>query len=403
MKGINKKLISGSLILLITFNIFNILNFFYQFSMVRLLSIVDYGILATLFSILYIFSIFTESIQTIVTKYSTSEKDKGKLKNLLKRFLKKSFRVSFLIFVAYVILAIPMSIYLKIPYPLIALNGVMIFLAFTTPVTRGLMQGMKMFKSLGNNMIIEASLKLIFAISLVLIGWRVYGALTGAILGVFASLLISFPMLKSVLKAREKRAQTSHIYEYTAPVFVIMSTVLIFFSLDIIIAKFVFTPEVAGYYAISSVLAKIIFIGTQPISRAMFPLSAEEKTKGRKPSSNVFMNAFIILLFAIIVALIIFYIAPGLLFRVFTGKYIIQYSAILFNIAVAVCFLSLTNLILLYKLSLGKTRGYYLFLIFIIIQAFLLVYFSANLLQFSVALITASAIFLWGSIFLLKE
>ncbi|MCU0642503.1 MAG: hypothetical protein MUF61_02915, partial [archaeon] len=85
MVRLNRALLGGSLVLLITFNIFNLLNFIFQFAMARMLSPADYSILAVLFSIIYMTGIFGEPIQTIIAKFSASEKNTGKLKNLLSR------------------------------------------------------------------------------------------------------------------------------------------------------------------------------------------------------------------------------------------------------------------------------------------------------------------------------
>jgi len=70
MKGLNKALIGGSLVLLITFNIFNLLNFIFHFAMVRMLTVVEYGVLASLFMIIYMMTVFSESIQLVITKYT---------------------------------------------------------------------------------------------------------------------------------------------------------------------------------------------------------------------------------------------------------------------------------------------------------------------------------------------
>src|SRR3989344_3818740 len=131
--NLNKKLLSGSLILMIYFNVYNALNFVFHIIMARLLSTSDYGILATLFSIIYALSIFSESIQTILVKYTTEESDKGKIKNILYRSLKRAFVISSIIFVLYAILSIPMSSFLKISYLLLLFNGLMVFGAFILP------------------------------------------------------------------------------------------------------------------------------------------------------------------------------------------------------------------------------------------------------------------------------
>ena len=52
---LNKSLLKGSLVLLIAFNLYNLLNFIFHFGMARLLSVADYGILLTLYSMIYLF------------------------------------------------------------------------------------------------------------------------------------------------------------------------------------------------------------------------------------------------------------------------------------------------------------------------------------------------------------
>lgn len=399
---INKKLIGGSLVLLITFNIFNFLNFIFHFSMARLLSVAEFGILSALFTIIYILSGFSESIQIIFTKYATNENNKGKLKSMLNKALRKSSSVAVILFLVFLVLAVLIAYLTKIDYFLIALTGLMVFVAFLVPISRGVLQGKKRFRALGLNMVSESVIKLVFAVVLVFAGWKVYGAMIGTIIGSFAALGLSFISLKDITSSKEERTNVKDIYNYTAPSFVIVLTVLVFYSIDVFIARIFFPAEIAGAYAISSILAKTIFLGTQPVSRAMFPMSAE-KTAERKSKANVFHNSLVILSGMIIVALVIFYFFPGLIIWIFSGRLIVESASILFFLAIAMSLISLTNLVLLYKLSLGKTRGYPYLVIFVLIEIGLLSYFSANLLQFSVAFILASAIFLWGATILLRD
>jgi len=399
---LNKSLIKGSLVLLIAFNLFNVINFVFHFGMARLLSISDYGILLTLFSIIYLLAVFSESIQLVIVKYSSRENDGGKLKNLLMRSLKKSFFVSLFLFALYLVLAVPFSYLLKIEYPLMALNGVIIITLFLSPVSRGILQGKKRFKDLGVNMLIEAIIKLALALAFVYIGWRVYGAILGTFFGLLIAFFLSFIKLGDITKSKEKPAYVQDIYKYSKPAFVVNLAILLFYSLDVIIARIFFSEVAAGSYAIVSILAKTIFMGTQPISRAMFPLSAENKS-GKKKSENIFLNSFAITFAAIISALILFYFFPEFIVKIFSGKEIEMSSNLLFYLGIAIGLLSLSNLILLYKLSLGKIRGCAYLFFLIIVEVFLLSFFSKDLFQFSIAFITAAAIFLWGVIFLVRE
>ncbi len=398
---INKNLVKGSFILLAAYNIFNFLNFVFHFSMVRLMTIADYGVLVSLFTITYILAVFSESIQIVMTKYSANENSSGRLKNLLKKSLKKALIVSSAVFVVYVIASLFFSKLLDIEYTLMLLNGVIIFSIFFAPVTRGILQGGKRFRTLGGNMIIEAVIKLLLAIFFVYIGWRVYGALLGTIIGMAIAIMLSFLSLKNVIKSKEESADTEGIYGYTKPTFIIMLVVLIFYSVDVLIAKIFFSAEIAGVYAVASILAKTIFFGTQPVSRAMFPITAENNS--REKPNNAFMNALGILLAMIFVALILFYFFPEFIVRVYSGRAIIESAEILFYLGLAVSLVSFANLVLLYKLSLGKIKNAWYFLVFLIVEVVLLSVFSKNLLQFSIAFLTSAAIFLWGAIFLTRR
>jgi len=397
---INSDVLRGSFVLMLSFGLFNVLNYAYHFSMARFLSVADYGIIATLFSMIYMLGVFTESIQTVITKYSSNEKNPGRLKNLFRKAEKKAFPAAFKIFVIYLIASIFLSPLLKIPYWLMALTGLMIFTSFLLPISRGIMQGQKRFKSLGLNMIFESGIKLVLAISLVLIGWKAYGAMAGAVLGTIGALFLSYPALKGVLKSAEKETATKDIYSYSAPVFMFTFTVLCFYSIDVIIAKIMFDATTAGEYAIASIISKVIFFGTFPIGKAMFPLSAGKK---RKESGKIFMHALAILTLCIAAALTVFFFFPGLLVLIFSGKTIDSSSSILIYLGLAISLIAFANLTILYKLSKGKVSGYWYSPIFLVFEAILLFYFSQSLMSFALAFLTSAALFLWWVVTFLRE
>ncbi len=399
---ISKELIGGSIALVIGFGMFNFLHFLFQFFMARMLDLSSYGLLASMLAIAYITSIAVESIQTVLTKYSANEENKGKLKNILKKSVKRAFYPSVAIVVFYLILAVPLSAILKIDYLLLSTNSFVIFFAFFIPIVRGIMQGKKRFFSLCLNLMSESLGKVILGVLFVYLGWKVYGAMAGIILGVVIAILFSIFQLRDILKSREKKSTSLGIYNYAKPTFFITAIIIIFYSMDVLMARMLFSPEIAGAYAISSILGKIIFWGTLPVSKAMFPLSAK-KEKNRGYRKNIFANAFAVLLIGIIAALILFYLFPDLIISIFSGKTIPAAISILFYTGLAFGIISIGNLIALYKLSIDKTRNYGLLFLFVILEICLLYYFSANILQFTIAFITSSAAFLWGIIFLLRE
>jgi O-antigen/teichoic acid export membrane protein len=401
-KQLKNGVFGGSIVLLIMINVFNALNYFFHFAMARFLSAADYGILAVLMSIIFIFNISNESIQTIISKYAAGEKDEGKLKNITKRALKKVLGMAIFLFFIYLVIAIFLMFILKISYALLAFTGLILICTFLIPVTRGVIQGKRKFNILGFNMIFEGTVKIILSILFVLFGFRVYGAIGGVIIGSISAFLLSFVPLKSILKTKEKTGTTEVIYQTSLPIIVSIIAIMAFLSLDVIVARAVFPAETVGYYAMASMMAKVIFFGTFPISKAMFPISAQHE-KNDKEASKILNQSLIILGFCIVIALIIFYLFSDWIIRIFAGRFIPEAADILIFVAIAISLLSFTNLILLHKISVGKTKNYWLLFIFIIVEIALFYFFNDNLLEYSVSFVTASAIFLWSSIILLNK
>jgi O-antigen/teichoic acid export membrane protein len=237
---------------------------------------------------------------------------------------------------------------------------------------------------------------------LVYLGWSLYGAIVGTVLGSIVAYGISFFSLKKVLNSKAEHSDVGNIYAYTKPVFLFITGVIVFYGLDLFLAKIFFDPETSGSYAIASILAKIIFLATQPIGKVMFPLSVEEGNH-KKKSSKLIITSLGLISLIILFALSIFYLFPDTLIMLFSGKSIPGLSKIILLLGIGASLLSITNFVLLYKLSIGKIgRPYFIFL-FIIIEAILLSVFSQNILVFSVAYVLSSSLFLFGAIFFMGD
>ena len=386
-----EEVFKGSLILFVMMNIFNFLNYVFHFSMARLLSPANYGILAVLMSIVYIFGIPAEGIQTIVSRYTSRfniKNENGKIKFLMIRALKKIVAIALLLFLFYIPLSLFLSYATKIKSSLIIFTGLLLFGVLLIPVTRGVLQGKKKFKALGWNMILESIFKLGLAIIFVFLGFEVYGAIGAVIIGVLISFLLSFLSLKQIANAKIIKEKIQGIYAYSWPVFLAILIIMMLASLDIIFAKIYFPEDLAGKYAVASMLGKMIFFGTFGIVKAMFPLSSEMYDKGGK-SKTIFKKSFFIMILACFISVICFLLFPKLIISILFGSKYLEISNILFFIGLAYSFISLTNLSLVYALSTHRKK-IFLFLIFVILEIIAFTIFHSSLKEFSLALLATS-------------
>ena len=251
-------------------------------------------------------------------------------------------------------------------------------------------------------MVLDAGLKLLIGAVFVFIGWKVYGALLGVVFGTSIAFLFSLISLKKIMNSKESKAEAENIYGYSFPTFFITFIVAIFYNIDLLISRIFFSPETSGFYAIASTLGKMIFLGTQPISKAMFPIAVEKNIKKEK-TGNLFLNSIFLVVGGTMSILLLFYFFSDWIILIFTGENITQASDILLYVGTAVGLTAIANLNLIYKLSNGHTKGYVFLAIFVLVEVLLLSIFSSNLLEYSAAFVASSAFFLWGSIFLPKK
>ena len=404
-KKFSDELVKGSFYFFIMFAIFNFLNFIFQFSMARILGPVDYGTLAALMTLLYLLAVPMDSVETLVAKYTSKfkiKKEFGKIKYLLLKMFSSGLKISILMFVLLLPTFYLFSVFFKINFLLVLLMGTMIFSIFLLPTTRGVMLGIKKFGTLGTNFVLEGILKLVIAMILVLTGMKVYGAVLGIIFGTVIAFVLSIIPLRHIFNYKKEKSDYSKIYSYSTPILFTFMVIMVFQSVDILLAKRFFSPEVAGQYAVANLLGKIIFFGTFSISKVMFPISSEKFESGNK-TNLIFLKSLLIVIFLAIGVLFIYALFPEKIINLLFGKEYIVVSSIALLIGLAFSLISLSNLILMYAISINKSLRLWHLIFFTISQVLLLTILRGNLVSFSIGMIISGLIILATSITIIKK
>jgi len=403
-KLLSSELGKGAIILFITINIFNFLNYLFHFVMGHMLGPEDYGVLAVLMSVLTIYNIPTEAIQNLISRYSSKlnlKDEKRKIKFLIISSLKKGLKISLLIFILATIITFPLSKLLKINFWLFFISNFLIFYSFLGPINKGVMQGQKRFGYLGINFMLEAGLKLFFAISFVIFGFKIFGAVMGILMGVSSGLIFSFYFNKDILKEKAEKFKLDEFKLKEVSYFITTIIIFVALSLDIILAKIFFSAEVVGKYSVISMIGKMIFFGTIAISKTMFPLTSEKHDKNENPI-KIFKKSLIIVIVLEFLTILLFAFFPKDIIGLLYGNQYTDMAYLLVYSGISLSFLSLVNLNLYYCLSTkGVRKPYYLF-IFLIIEIVLLCTFNENIMQYTLSFMFSNIIMFIGSLFLIK-
>jgi O-antigen/teichoic acid export membrane protein len=408
LKNILKnELFLASLTLMILINIGNVINYVFHFSMARFLGPIDYGVFAVLTNIIYIFSVPALSIQTLVSKYTIKYKinrEYGKINGVMNSLIKETAVISLVLYILFLIISLFIYQYLNISFYLLALTGLFIFLAFTYPILTGILQGMKKFNVWGWNFIISCIFKFVIALALVILGFKVYGAVLGVIIGALISFLLVFPFINEITGSKKIEEKINIFSGQSISTFLVMLVIVLMYSLDVIIVKIFFQSDIAGKYAIASLLGKMIFFGTSAIGSAMFPISSEKYETGKK-SRGVIRKTYIAVGLMCFTAVLVFFFFPNLVIGILFGANYLSIANILVYVGIAFSFLSMLNIFVLYRISISNFKMIHAFIlsILLILQVLALVYFTSDLKSFSISFMTSSIIIFIASILFIRR
>ena len=311
------ELFRGSFVLVIMIGLYNFFNYLFQLSMARMLTLTEYSIFSVLMSLVYIIAIPSEAIQTIIAKNTSklnAERNTGKIKYLILEGLKKGIIYSGIIFILSIPILFVISSLLKIKISLILITMLSVIFAFTLSITRGALQGNKKFFKLGLNSSLESFFKLLFSIFLVYIGLEVYGAIVAVLIGATIALFFSYLSLKDIFKQKKEKCEFNGLLKQNMPILIIMTSIVLIYSLDVIFARIFFSPDLAGKYSFVSLIGKTILFMGFAIGKTMLPISSGNFEK-RRGTFGLFKKSFLMISIISLVALLVFYFFQHRLYK----------------------------------------------------------------------------------------
>lgn len=315
-------LISGASIIFFGTFFANIFNFLFNVFMSRNLSVADYGLFASLVSIVLLCALFAESFLPTVVHFSAgyfANGEMAKVKALFWKLTKLLFLFAAIFAILLNLFNKPIGDFFKIYNNefIIFLVSIIVFLNFIGIVNRSMLQAKLSFGYITFLQVFSSLLKLIVGLFLVMIGYKVYGAIWGFLAGGTLLYLLTFFPLKSFFTGKMGRSEVTikQILIYGGPSAVALLSVTSFITTDLMLVKHFYSSVDAGIYAGLSLLGRIIYFFTSPIALVMFPLIVQRKTKAEK-YSHLFTMSFLLILLSSLAITIFYYIFPEASIRV---------------------------------------------------------------------------------------
>ncbi|MFA5175670.1 MAG: oligosaccharide flippase family protein [Candidatus Nanoarchaeia archaeon] len=393
----NEAIFKGSIILLISTGILYVCSYLYHFYTGRVLGPEQYSIIGTLFSLLYIILVPSNTIQMSITKFVSefkTKKEYGKIKYLLVKSLKKLFFYGVLSSIIFIAISPFLAKFLKVPLIPVIILGISIVFSLLIPSARGVLQGLQSFKSLGINLSIEGFGKIGFVILLVSLGFGINGAIFALVLSSLVAFLIILKQLKPIFAYEVEPFETKQVYNYSWPVLMTFLSLTLMYSIDLLLVKHFFSNIDAGHYAALSLIGKILFFATFPIIQVMFPLASElkaEKSEKKHLLHLLYKSLGIISLisFGIIT---LYFLFSRLMVTILFGNDYLNISPLIGFFGIFMLIYSLIYLFSFYNLSINKTKFVPILILSNIIEAIFIWFYHPSILQVVYSLIILSFI-----------
>ncbi|MGB9637282.1 MAG: oligosaccharide flippase family protein [Microgenomates group bacterium] len=390
----------GSFIVLAGSVVGNLGSYLFHLILGRLLGPANYGLLASLISLSYYLAIPLSVLNLLVVKYVSQN---NKNKELVSAFVQKISRSAtfwglaglgfFLLFYPWLKSLLKISSFWLVFG--LAINS---FFSLYMTIINGVMLGTKEFFKLSFLSAVGSWLRLLLAIVAVLWGMKVGGVIYSTVLATIVVLFWGYEMVKKQLglnllpNNKLPKVVFEKLRSYSLAVLVTNIILTSFLTVDVLLARYFFSPAQAGYYASLSVLGKIIFFASSPIVSVMFPLVSERHANGDGYQKPLWASFLAVFLASFLISLVYFLLPKQMINLLFGQKYLSVSSDLVF-FAVFASFYSLCSLFLNFFLSVSKTKIVYLGILFAFLQPVLISSFHRSIRQ--IAEINIAILFLF--------
>lgn len=404
LKLIKHPLIYGSSIVVIGNLSANFFNFLFNVFMTRNLSNADYGVLASIISVISFPALIAAAMIPLVINFAGTFFAQGKLdmaRGFYYKIMKFFFILSLILFIGFLLFIPTLSDFLHIhDTPLLIMTSFIIFLGTISVINIAFIQAKLAFGSQVMVSMVGAIAKLGIGVPAVLLGFMVSGAVGGIFLSAILAYIVSFIPLRFIFtkKIKVPEVSTRELLKYGIPSMLTWIGLTSIISIDILLVKHYFDPTDAGIYAGMALIGKVIYYVSSPIGSVMFPLVVQ-KYSNNENFSNTFKLALLLVFTPSVILTILYYIFPDPTILFFTKKpenLIVSPLLGLFGI-----FMSLYTLLFIianFYLSIKKTKIFIPVLLGAAAQIILILLYHDTFLQIISISVGVTAILVTGLI-----
>ncbi len=379
-------LFRNSSIIFIGSMVANIINYLFQITMGRMLSVQTFGEMNALLSAMIIFSVPFASITNYIAKNVSHLYTLGKNKkanDLIMKSYKYLFIVGFFIVIIGSLFSRDISTYLKIKSIIpILLLFLSILISIIIPINTGVLQGFQKFKVLSFIPSGTGIFRYLVCIGLVVLGLGLNGVMIGNLLSLLLLGYISFlPIIRHFKIGREKiKGCETDPLSFVVPIFLANLSFAIFSQSDVVLVKYFFDPHDAGIYSSAAIIGKAVMYLPGAVVISLFPMVVSSKARDEETLHLILKSLAISFLLSGSGAIII-YLFPEEIISIFFGMRFASAVSLIGLFAIAMLPMAIMMIIMNYNIAKSGRYFAYVMLLCAVIQTVGILIFHDSLVS----------------------
>jgi len=389
IQKVKNLLFSSTIIVTISVLIGAFFSYILQFLLARYLSVSDFGTFNSLLSLTYLIGVPASVFSASIIKMSSELLAKKNWDKITKLFWKLNFYFFIVgLFLAFLIVIFNKNIasFLNISdFNLLIPFAVFLGISYIQIVPGSYLQGLLRFKAFSFYTILNSFFRTFIPLIFIMIGFSIYGVFYGFTIAILISFIVSYLLLQKNLSSTvlyqqiDLKENYKKIISFSSSVVFINFGLMALNNLDMIMVKSFFDQDVAGYYAGTVTLGKILLFGAGTVSAVMFPQISNLYIKKSKTLYKKFKSFLYIQILFVILGFLFFSIFPEPLTRVFFGDRFLQSIKYLPLFSLFISLYILVNFMVLFFMAIDKTKVFVFLILASVIQFILLNIFNQTI------------------------
>jgi len=348
-------LLKNSTIVIAGVVVSNLLAYVFHFIAGRMLGPGEYGEFGALMALYLIIALPVASLAFAISKFTAKfniGNEFGKIALLRKKMQNDVLVFSGVVLLFVILFSRSIANFLNISSSIsIIIVGITLVFALLLPVNNGILLGMKKFRGISMNAIIEAFARLVLLLVFLYLGYSVNGAILAYGVAYLVAFLWTFPYLKEIRIAdiSVQKIEVRPVYKFIFQVLLVNIIIQSILNVPSLFVKHFYSSEFTGYWTAALNIARISLFITGAITFVMFPeIAGEEVVQTKK---KVFERAVLLTLIASSGMAVIFFAIPHLLIKILYGSQYLGAVKILEWMGIAMIFIGLLQVYANYFLA----------------------------------------------------